>query len=55
MLDSHGKVLSYILGHPDQKFIFRHGARRHFEFGSLAKNGGIFARDLGAISFLKGP
>ena len=56
MVDLYEKVPSYmILGHPDQKLIFRDGARRHFEFGSLAKMPGIFARDLGAKSFLKGP
>ena len=56
MVDLYEKVPSYmILGHPDQKLIFRDGARRHFEFGPLAKNPGIFARDLGAKSFLKGP
>ena len=44
-----------ILGHLDQMLIFRDGAGRHFEFGPLAKNAGIFARDLGAKSFIKGP
>ena len=56
MVDLYGKVPSYmILGHSDQKLIFRDGAGRHFEFGCLAKNAGIFGRDLGAKSFLKGP
>ena len=56
MVDLHGEVSSYmILGHLGQKFIFSDGAGRHFEFGPLAKNAGIFARDLGAKSFLKGP
>ena len=31
------------------------GPINDFEFGSLAKNPGIFARDLGAKSFIKGP
>ena len=44
-----------ILGHLDQMLIFRDGAGRHFEFGPLAKNAGIFGRDMGAKSFLKGP
>ena len=56
MVDLYEKVSSYmILGHLVQKLIFRNGARRHFEFCPLAKNAGIFARDLGAKSFLKGP
>ena len=56
MVDLYGKVPSYmILCHPDQKLFFRDGAGRHFEFGSLAKNAGIFGRDMGAKSFLKGP
>ena len=56
MVDLYEKVSSYmILGHLDQKFIVRDGAGRHFEFGPLAKNAGIFARDLGAKSFIKGP
>ena len=56
MVDLYEKVSSYmILGHLVQKFIFRDGAGRHFEFWPLAKNAGIFARDLGAKSFLKGP
>ena len=56
MVDLYEKVSSYmILGHLVQKLIFRNGARHHFEFCTLAKNAGIFARDLGAKSFLKGP
>ena len=56
MVDLYEKVSSYmILGHLDQKLIFRDGAGRHFEFGPLKKNAGIFARDLGAKSFIKGP
>ena len=56
MVDSYEKVPSYmILGHSDQKLFFRDAAGRHFEFGSLAKKPGIFARDMGAKSFLKGP
>ena len=56
MVDLYEKVPSYmILGHSDQKLFFWDDAERHFEFGSLAKNAGIFGRDLGAKSFLKGP
>ena len=56
MVDLYEKVSSYIiLGHLGQKFIFSDGAGRHFEFGPLAKNAGIFARDMGAKSFIKGP
>ena len=56
MVDLYEKVSSYmILGHLGQKFIFSDGTRRHFEFVPLAKNAGIFARDLGAKSFIKGP
>ena len=47
------KYLCMILGHPDQKLIFSDGAGRHFEFGPLAKNAGIFARSMGAKSFIK--
>ena len=50
------EVSSYtILGHLDQKFIFSEGAGRHLEFGPLEKNAGIFARGMGAKSFIKGP
>ena len=56
MFDLYEKVSScMILGHLDQKLIFSYGAGRHFEFGPLAKKPGIFARDLGAKSFIKGP
>ena len=56
MVDLYEKVSSYIiLGHLGKKFIFSDGAGRHFEFGPLAKNAGIFARDMGAKSFIKGP
>ena len=56
MVDLYGKVSSHmILGHMDQKLFFRDGVGCHFEFGPLAKNAGIFERDLGAKSFLKGP
>ena len=56
LVDLYEKVSSYmILGHPHQKLIFSGGAVRHFEFGPLAKNAGIFARDVGAQSFIKGP
>ena len=56
MVDLYEKVSSYvILGHPDQKLFFGNGAQRCFEFGPLEKNARIFARDMGAKSFLKGP
>ena len=56
MVDLYEKVSSYmILGHLDQKYIFGDGAGLHFEFGPLAKKPGIFARDLGAKSFINGP
>ena len=56
MVDLYEKVSSYmILGHMDQKFIFIHGAGRHIEFASVEKNAGVFERDMGAKSFLKGP
>ena len=42
-----------ILGHLDQKLIFSDG--RHFDFGPLAKNAGIFARGMGAKSLIKCP
>ena len=49
------KFLSIILRHLDQKLIFSDGTGRHFEFGSLAKNAVIFARGMGAKSFIKCP
>ena len=56
MADLYKKVSSFMIpGHLGQKFIFSDGAGRHFEFGPLAKNAGIFARDMGAKSFIKGP
>ena len=56
MVDLYEKVSSYmILGHMDQKFIFIDGVGYNFEFGPVEKNPGIFARDIGAKSFLKGP
>ena len=56
MVDLYGKVSSYlILGHLDKKLFFRDSTRRHFVFGALEKNAGIFARGLGAKSFIKGP
>ena len=56
MVDLYEKVSSYmILGHLVQKLIFRDGAGRHSEFGPLVKNAGIFASDMGAKSFIKGP
>ena len=56
MVDLYEKVSSYmILGNLGQKFIFSVGAARHFEFGPLAKNAGIFARGMGAKSFINGP
>ena len=55
MVDLYRKVPSYmILGQLDQKYIFSVGAGRHFELGPLAKNAGIFARGVGAKSFIKG-
>ena len=44
-----------ILGHLDQKLIFSDGTGRHFEFGSVAKNAGIFVTGMGAKSFIKCP
>ena len=56
MVDLYEKVSSYmILGHLEQKLIFRDGADRHFELRPLEKNAGVFARGLGAKSFIKGP
>ena len=56
MVDLYEKISSYmILGNLGQKFIFSDGAGRHFEFGPLAKNYGIFVRDMGANSFIMGP
>ena len=56
MVDLYEKVSSnMILGYLYQKLLFRDGAGRHFECGPLEKNAGIFARDLGAKSFIKGP
>ena len=56
MVDLYEKVSSYmILGHLGQKFIFSDGDGRHFEFSPLAKNAGIFAREMGDKSFIKGP
>ena len=56
MVDLYEEVSSYmILGHLGQKFIFSDGAGRHLKFGPLEKNAGIFARDMGAKSFIKGP
>ena len=56
MVDLYEKESSYmILGHRGQKLIFSDGGGRHFEYGALAKNAGIFARGLGAKSFIKGP
>ena len=56
MVDLYGKVSLYmILAHMDQKFIFIDGTGCNFEFGPVEKVPGIFARDLGAKSSLKGP
>ena len=44
-----------ILGHLDQRLIFSDSTGRNFEFGPLAKNAGIFARDMRAKSFIKCP
>ena len=56
MVDLYRKVCSYmILGHLNQKLIFTEGAGRHFEFCPPAKIAGIFAREMGARSFIEGP
>jgi hypothetical protein len=56
VVDFPEKVYSYmILGALVQKLIFQDGAGDHLGFGHLAKNAGIFGRDLGAKFFLKGP
>ena len=56
MVDLYEKVSSYIiLAHMNQKLIFIDGAGCNFEFGPVEKNPGIFARDVEAKSFLKGP
>ena len=56
MVDLPEKVSSYmILGALVQKLIFQDGAGGHLGFGPLVKNAGIFERDLGANSFIKGP
>ena len=44
-----------ILGHLNYKLIFSDGTGCHFEFGPLTKNAGIFARGMGAKSFIKCP
>ena len=50
------KVYSHmILGALVQKLIFKDDAGGHLGFGPLAKNAGIFGRDLGAKFFIKGP
>ena len=56
MVELYEKVYPcMILGHLDQKLIFSDGAGRHFEFGPLGKNAGIFVRGMGAKSFIKCP
>jgi hypothetical protein len=44
-----------ILGALVQKLIFQDGAGGHLGFGPLAKNAGIFGRDMGANFLIKGP
>ena len=56
MLDLPEKVYLYmIIGALVQNLIFQNGAGGHLGFWPLAKNAGIFARDMGANLFLKGP
>ena len=56
MLDLPEKVSLYmIIGDLVQNLIFQNGDGGHFVFWPLAKNAGIFARDMGALSCLNGP
>ena len=56
MLDIPEKVSLYmIIGALVQNLIFQNGGGGHFGFWLLAKYAGIFARDMGANFFLKGP
>ena len=55
MVDLPEKVsLHMILGALVQKLIFQNDPGGHFGFGPLAKNAGIFERDMEAKFFLKG-
>ena len=47
--------LHMIVSAPDQKFIFQPGVGGHLVFGPLAKNAGIFERDMEAKYLLNGP
>ena len=52
MLDLPEKVSLYmIIGTLVKISIFQNGAGGHLEFWPLAKNAGIFARDMGLIFF----
>ena len=54
MVDLPEKVSLYmILGALVQNLIFQDGAASHLGFGPLAKNAGIFGRDMGANFFYK--
>ena len=56
MLDLPEKVSLYmIIGALAQNLIFLNGAGGHLGFWPLAKNARIFARDMEAKFFLKGP
>jgi hypothetical protein len=56
VLDLPEKVPLYmIIGALVQNLIFQNGAGGHLGFWPLATNAGIFARDMGAYFFLKGP
>ena len=55
MVDLPKKVsLCMILGALVQNLIFQDGAAGQLGFGPLAKNAGIFERDMGAKFFIKG-
>lgn len=55
MVNLHEKVcLQTILSVVVQKLVFKMATRGHLGFGPMAKNPGIFARDLGANFFIKG-
>ena len=56
MVDLPEKVSLYtIIGALVQNLIFQNGAGGHLGFWPLAKNAGIFARDMGANLFRNGP
>ena len=56
MLDIPEKVSLYmIIGALVQNLIFQNGGGGHFGFWPLAKNAGIFARDIKANFFLNSP